>query len=72
MSEGYFTYNEGKFRYIENGFSKLITKKHRSNPNLRALKTIFYGGMQGLVTRKMIDAGNINNKELNVFGKNYS
>lgn len=50
----------GKFRFIDYGMSKMIDpKKNGVNPNLRALFMSFYGGVQGLVTRKIIKKENI-------------
>ena len=58
---------KGNFRYIDYGMSKYFDKKLKNdNPNLIALKTIFFGGMQGLTTRKIIKKEDINiiNEEL--------
>jgi len=53
-------YKNGKFYYIDFGMSKPIDiKKHGRYPNTRALHTVFFGGLQGLVNRK-ISKGNIN------------
>ena len=52
---------DGKFKWIDYGMSKdICVKKHTSNPNLKALKYVFYSGMQGLVTKKIISSDNLN------------
>ena len=59
---------DGKFKWIDYGMTKDINvKKHTNNPNLKALKYVFYSGMQGLISRKIIDKDNINliNKKIN-------
>ena len=58
---------DGKFKWIDYGMSIDINiKKHTSNPNLKALKTVFYSVMQGLITRKIICEDNISiiNKQI--------
>ena len=53
-------YKNGKFYYIDFGMSLPIDiKKHGRFPNTRALGTVFFGGVQGLVNRK-ISKGDIN------------
>lgn len=53
-------YKNGKFYYIDFGMSKPIDiEKHGRFPNTKALGTVFFGGVQGLVNRK-ISKGNIN------------
>ena len=39
----------GKFKFIDFGMAKMFTNSTNSNANQRALKSLFYGGMQGLL-----------------------
>lgn len=57
----------GNFRYIDYGMT-ILKKKHQTN--IKSLKAVFYGGMQGLVTRKYIHGTDIKiiNKELTKLG----
>ena len=54
---------DGNFKYIDYGMS---INKPANKTNIKSLKTVFYGGMQGLVTRKIIPSDNIKiiNEEL--------
>jgi hypothetical protein len=51
---------DGKFKWIDYGMSiDINVKKHTTNPNVKALKSVFYGGMQGLISRQIICEDNI-------------
>ena len=50
---------DGKFKWIDYGMSIDINVKKHTNPNLKSLKTVFYGGMQGLISRKICKKNNI-------------
>lgn len=51
---------DGKFKWIDYGMSiDINVKKHTNSPNVKSLKTVFYGGMQGLVSRKICTKNNI-------------
>ena len=51
---------DGKFKWIDYGMSiDINVKKHTNSPNVKALKTVFYGGVQGLIKRKIIFEDNI-------------
>ena len=48
---------DNNFKYIDYGMS---TEKKFNQTNVKSLKSVFYSGMQGLVTRKKIKASDIN------------
>ena len=51
---------DGKFKWIDYGMSiDINVKKHTNNPNVKALKSVFYGGMQGLIRRQICKQNNI-------------
>ena len=55
---------KGNFRYIDFGMSK---EKKINKTNIKSLKNVFYGGLQGLVTQKKIKSNDIEiiDKEIN-------
>jgi hypothetical protein len=51
---------DGKFKWIDYGMSiDINVKKHTNNPNVKALTSVFYGGLQGLITKQIICEDNI-------------
>ena len=49
----------GQFKFIDFGFSKNITGSTKPNPNIRSLKTLFFGGMQGIINTTSIEKKDI-------------